>query len=494
MCERTSIEWMFTISCILFLGLINVFNFITFIEESVYIWIIPMIFIIAGLYFLVRHIKIRPVYFALIILFMSFFLKAVIAIVYNAPQKSDFLNIYNAALKAAKGDFSFSANGYFSLWAYQTGIVAFYSFVVKVFGGCMLVPKIINCMFMAGSNTILYLLSKRLVSDSYARLIALVYLIYPAPYFLASVLTNQHISNFLFLLGVFIYTSEHKSIVLRIVMSAVPIAVGNALRPQGIVVVFAVVGTLLLEVMYNLKNRTIAAKSIVSAVSFLIIYILLMQGLSFGVKATNLNKSGLANNFPLYKFVVGLNYKTNGSYSQDDVNAYVSIRDHKLRDEKAAIAIRDRLSDPGHLSGLLINKQKAMWASLDDSIDWGFDYLRAPGINILGRNVTYPFFRFNMQKLEKIFYTFIILLATLGLLLKNGNVKGNRVFLIMLFVIFTNFFAYTLVEIQSRYRDFQLIFLFLAAAVGSEAVGKLFISHIRNKTRGQKAKISSRQF
>lgn len=69
-------------------------------------------------------------------------------------------------------------------------------------------------------------------------------------------------------------------------------------------------------------------------ISFLIIYILLMQGLSFGVKATNLNKSGLANNFPLYKFVVGLNYKTNGSYSQEDVNEYVSIRDHKLREAK----------------------------------------------------------------------------------------------------------------------------------------------------------------
>lgn len=243
------------IACLIYMGLINILNGIVFIKNKIYLYTFPVFIIFIIVLIAVRYIKIRPVYFAISVFLIAFTLKSIVAIFYNVPPSSDFSNFYNAALKVANGDFSFSSSGYFKLWAYQTGIVIYYATLIKVFGSSILALKIVNCLFIAGVNVILYLILKKLLSEKIAMTISLLYLFYPATFFLASVLTNQHISNFLILLGIYILISrQEKNIWNGIFPSAFLIALGNAMRPQAIVVVTAIVIYTFFEIITSFKD------------------------------------------------------------------------------------------------------------------------------------------------------------------------------------------------------------------------------------------------
>jgi len=462
------------------MGLITISNSVVFILYNVFLYVIPVVIIITLLYIIVRLIKVKAKYFAIGVFILAFVLKAIVAVYYNTPPISDFAHFYDAALKAAKGDFSFSTNGYFRLWGYQTGIVTYYAILIKILGSSILALKIVNCLFIAGLNVVLYLIAQKLVSEKCARFIALLYLFYPASFFLASVLTNQHVSNFLILSGVYIFIIRQKIPIWGVVISASLIALGNVMRPQAIVVIVAIVGSILFEIITNIRDKKTNIKFLKSIASFLIIYIVITQGLSFGVKVIGLNDNGLKNTFPLYKFVIGLNPETNGTYSQEDADKLTSIRDPQIRDEKAMEIIKERLADHKNLGILIIKKQIVMWAGMDISTEWGFSYLKDTGVNIFGKAVAYNSFIDTIQNLEKTFYIFIFYMAVFGILVGFRRLNNFNVFITFILILITNFSLYSLIEIQPRYRDFQMIFIFIIAAMGIELIEEFFTTQIKH--------------
>ncbi|MHB8061390.1 MAG: glycosyltransferase family protein [Ruminiclostridium sp.] len=469
------LEKLLIIACLIYIGITTISNCVVFIKEKVFFYVIPVGVVICILYMIIGFIKVKVRYFAISLFILAFVLKVIISVCYNAPPISDFGNFYNAALKAAKGDFSFSTSRYFSLWAYQTGIVTYYAILIKIFGSGILALKIVNCLFIAGVNVILYLIAQKLVSEKHARFIALLYLFYPATFFLASVLTNQHVSNFFILFGVYVFISRQKIPIWGILISASLIAIGNAMRPQAIVVILAIAGSIFFQIIGNIRDKKINIKLIKSIASFLLIYMIITQGLSFGIKGIGLNDNGLKNTFPLYKFVIGLNSKTNGTYSQEDTDKLTQIRNPKIRDEKSIEIIKERLSDHKNLAILILNKQVVMWSGTDTSLEWGFGYLKDTGVNILGRNVTYKLFNDIIHKLEKTLYIFIFFMAIFGILVGYKRHKNVDVFTTFALIILINFVIYSLIEIQPRYRDFQMIFIFIIAAMGIELIEEFFI-------------------
>ncbi len=456
------------ITCLIFMWAIALLNCRVFIKDRLFLSALLSALLIALIYVISRYmVKMSPLFFSVILFAAAFALKTSVALYYNVPPTSDFLKFYNAAVQAAKGDFSFSSNSYFSLWSYQTGIVFYYAMVIKLFGNGLLFLKIGNCLFMAGSNVLLYLISRTLASEKYARFISLLYMIYPAPYFLASALTNQHISNFFILLGIYSFISRRKANFRSVIPSAFFIAVGNALRPQGIIVIMAITGCLLLNMLGSGDKKQIV-NLILSAVCVLIIYTCTMQGLSLGVRAVGLNANGLENRFALYKFVVGLNYETNGGYSRSDAEKLIYISDPKTRDKKSLQLIKERISRPEKLARLILKKQNLMWAIPDDSVDWGFSFYKNTGVKIFGKNVSYPVFRRFVQNVEKCFYIFILFMAISGLMARFRTQNNQTAFIVILIMLLLNFGIYSLIEIQNRYRDFQVMLMFLVSAAGIE--------------------------
>src|SRR5699024_5763231 len=113
----------------------------------------------------------------------------------------DFKTMYDAACQLARGSREYLQTDYFYNWAYQTGFVAYEALVVRLFGEGLLPLQVLNAVWMAGTGCLVYGIARRFLPETGAMAASLLYALYPGPYFLAAVLTNQHIAVFFFYLG-----------------------------------------------------------------------------------------------------------------------------------------------------------------------------------------------------------------------------------------------------------------------------------------------------
>lgn len=458
--------------CLVCLLITSVWNFVYVLQNKAAIYIFPLEFFCLGVFLVIYRLKAGKRIFVILLFAMAFCVKVFVAVRYNSIPQSDFDLIYDAAMRAAKGDFSFATTKYFSLWAYQTGIVLYYGFLLKL--GCNIIGlKICNCLFIAGVNVLIYLISDKLVGDKYARFISVIYIFYPATFFLCSVLTNQHVSNFFILLGVYLYVFRKTDTTGNTVLAAAMIAIGNALRPQGVVVVAAFVVWKIIELLNRQTDKKIKIKTAVSIIAFVTVYILLGKGMSMATQISGVNQNGLANNFPLYKIVVGLNTDTVGSYSSEDAIKLITINDSRVRNQVALRTIKQRLSEGGKIKSLLIEKYKEMWVEMDGSIDWGFKYINKSEISFLGKHIVYENFKIRFLKLEKNIYCFVFFISAIGVFAEIKKSQYARGLVPILIIILLNFAVYSIIEIQYRYRDFQMIFIFILAASGARYLAYL---------------------
>ena len=470
------------ISSLLFFSLLILINFFVFFKGLMFLYIIPYIIFIPIIYILNMYISLDTKYFAFILFTLAFVSKAVVVFLFDTPPSSDFEWFYKAAIKASDGDFSFTNNGYFNVWAYQTGIVLHYAAIIKIFGIGLLPLKITNCLFMAGINTLIFLISRSMVNEKTSRFVSLIYLIYPAPYFLASVLTNQHISDFFLYAGVYLFMIKPLKPFLNIFIAAFLLALGNAMRPQGIAMIASFIIFGLLDP--STEKSIFKDRSFLSIILTAVLYFFIGQCFSQIIRVSGVNENGLKNMFPQYKLVVGLNYDTKGEYSTEDTETLMSISDKTARENKSIEIIKSRLSDPYKLLKLILYKQKIMWGDLDSTIGWSFNYLEKSGVNIIGKQISYSTFRTTAQKLEKSLYLLIFILAFIGIYSQLNKETYDKNVMLFTLLIMTNFAVYCFIEIQARYRDFAMIAMFIVAAKGFEFIRtRLLPAAGRTRTR-----------
>jgi hypothetical protein len=441
---------------------INRYTFCTLVVLSVF----------ALMHFLSCYIKISHKAFVTVIFLIAFILKVILAFFTDTKPVSDFAVLYQYAIKLLNGEKSFQDILYFRTWAYQTGPVIYYAALMKLFGTGLLPLKIANCIFMAGTNALIYLIAQKISNIYTARVVSILYLLYPAPYFLTPVLTNQHFAACMFLLAIYILLSKRLNWVTKSIVAGVVIAIGNVVRPIGIVVLAALLICGIIEKITSRKWLTIG-----NAIFVLISFLLVSYGCSAFVKYTGINSEGLANNFPLWKIVVGLNYDTTGQFSYDDENNIYKIQDFKERNNTAKQVIKQRLSAGFKKIVVLINeKQKIMWAR-NDSLNWGF-YQKVDGQLVPTNEVKKlePL----LLKLEKIYYIFIFILMILGLVRVLMDNKINKGILLLSLILLCYFGIHFFIEIQVRYRHFAVIIVFIIAAKGSEMLLCRFRGYRKN--------------
>ncbi|QNU68881.1 hypothetical protein EHE19_013265 [Ruminiclostridium herbifermentans] len=412
------------------------------------------------IHFLSCYIKISHRAFAIVIFLMVILSKGILIFFTDTKPVSDFAVFYQYAAKLLNGEKSFQDILYFKTWAYQTGPVIYYAALMKLFGTGLFPLKMANCFFMAGTNALIYLIAHKISNDFTARVVSILYLLYPAPYFLTTVLTNQHFAACMFLLSIYILLLKGQNWGVKSIAAGAVIALGNAVRPIGIIILAALILCGIIEKIANGKWLMLG-----STILVLISCLLVSYGCSALVKYTGINSEGLANNFPLWKFVVGLNYETKGQFSFDDENNIFNIQDFNERDNAAKQVIKQRMSAGIRKLAVLINeKQKIMWAGTD-SLSWGF-YQKIDGQLVPSNQVKKiePF----VLKYEKIYYIFIFLLMFIGLFRILVNNKINQGILLLSLILLCYFGIHFFIEIQVRYRYFAVIIVFIMAAKGSE--------------------------
>ena len=134
----------------------------------------------------------------------SFFTKAIFVIGIDTPQYSDFALLLDTTYEIAEGSRGYLQLPYFKTWSYQTAFPAFMSILGKLFGGNITALLFANCMFAAGTNALVYCISRLRTGEKAARAAAVLYLAFPYVLGLSSVYTNQHLAAFLSYLGVYV--------------------------------------------------------------------------------------------------------------------------------------------------------------------------------------------------------------------------------------------------------------------------------------------------
>lgn len=367
-----------------------------------------------------------------------------------APPESDFLFMYTAAQEAASGNFAFSDSPYYTSFPYQLGFTMYEAGVIKVFGDHLIVFKGINAVIGIGTAVVLYLSASRVFHESCGRIALLVYLFYVPNIIMCSVLTNQHLSVFLFLLGCFLLLKGKDSIIYWPLAGAA-IGLGHLMRPVGIVYLsgFVLFALLLLWQQWRGPIKKQAAFTAGKLGVVIVVYYLVQLLASTALISSGVTQHSLFDGDKYWKFMVGLNAETNGSWNMEDANYTNQYAFGEERHQAELARIRERLEDKPELAALFGRKLVMMWGAPDSSPYWSLQGL-------------------DKWELERMLHLWegpmYVMMSAFGLvsmiaLWRTGKGFEASLYLILLLLYIG---AHLLVENQPRYRlDFVPVLILL---------------------------------
>lgn len=410
-----------------------------------------LLFLISFVLVLFISFKLKINKFPLLLFLISFLIRLIGIYILDFPQVTDFEVLLDAAKKFSIGDFSFQNIKYFSLWGYQTGFVIYEGVLLKIFKK-VVVLKIFNALYSSLLVLFIYIFGKKISSEKSARLSSILYMIFPFPLYLNSVLANHHISAFLMYLGIMFLLREKKNIK-DYVIAAILISFGNIMRPEGIIVI---VSLILFELFKVKKNEIfdIGKKLLI----FILVYYLIGVSSSLVVQKTGINKAGLTNKDPKWKFVLGFNHEKCGYYNREDEQKYLNNNSEEIKVIKERI-----LSNPLKTTELFICKIDNFW--LQSNISVKSDMYKNKVYNLAGFNIKFN----DLQKIVISFnhYLYIItfIMCLFGIVYKRKKIIDNNSYFFVIMMIVT-FGIYLLIEIQPRYTYFIHISIFILSTYG----------------------------
>lgn len=463
-CRIINIAAKMILLCTLLLSAVILYQNIEVIFEfksfNVFIYLAVLISIAGFMLYLAKFNIPEKIYITLIII-LSFISRLCFIVFVQTPVNGDFLLIFNAAKDVIEGDMSWLQKPFFSVWGYQIPFVYYEAFILKLFGSVFAL-KLLNVIFMVATNVLIYLIAREFTSPGTAFISAVLYSVYPAPIMLSSVLTNQHISLMFFMLSIYFYLVNPSW--RRVLLSGVFLLLGNLTRPEAILIIAAMSVHTVVCVAGNLKWEYI--KDALSKTLSIFIAFAILTGLSSVLfKATGAAPDGISNNCPEWKFVLGLDTASNGTYN--DRNGYIiSIEDRELRQREAKKAISISLSECKNIPLFLYNKTKIMWANME-SASWPFFHIqRNRPVWKEFSALTFGEAIWNITHFDKSIYMLLhVLLIIACVILWSTPVSHNHRAFFFITLILINYAVYVFIEIQTRYRYFIMPSFFILTAL-----------------------------
>lgn len=404
-------------------------------------------------------------HFTFFLFVFSLALRLIAVLLVQPPIESDFLLLYQASQSMLRGDFSFQDTAYFSLWANQTAFVAWQAMFLKLWNN-PLILKIINAVLASASICLLYSLTKTKVSTQAARLTAVTLSLFPFFLTLPTVLSNQIPSVFFILFGMWILLRKDAFSLKygRFFFAGIFLQLGSLLGSGGILMILAIVGFVIIKLIENPK---LAKQCVISLLLLLFSYIACFMGAHIAVKQVGLNKNGLANGNPAWTFVTGLNYKTNGLYSERDWARIAPTLDeeHQITDSTRKLQW-DMLEKRTHISAsrmseLFLRKAEVLWCR--DALDNTLGYLEN------GDYLDDAIYR-GARGFDRVFFVCMTLLMGSGAISFLRKKNADPAILSSFITLNTVFCAFLLIEVQPHYAYLPLFFLFWCATHGMQGM------------------------
>ena len=401
--------------------------------------------------FIARNNKIKK--FGLLLFIISFVIRLVFTIVFNFPQVYDFATLLDASHMFSQGDYSFNQWFHFNTWGYQTGFVIYQGLLLKLFNSEFLL-KLLNVLYSSLLVLFVYKFSKKISNEKSARVVSLLYMIFPFYVFLDTVLVNSHLARLLMYLGIVFLIKKDKSFK-DYVIAGILISLGNIIRPEGIIVVLS-----LLVYEFFLFDKSKVFNTFIRVCSFLILYFFICFISSSLVIKSGVNPSGLQNKDPLWKFVLGFNYDTCGYYTDDDARYQID------RETEINIIKERALSDLSRTSRLMLCKIDHFW--LSSGLDMETGSFNDKSMNILGIQVKFSDLSNVAMSFNQSVHIFILGMFFIGILVNRKRLSNEALFLLIM--CFITFFVFLFIEIQPRYMYFIHVSLFILASLGIKSI------------------------
>ncbi|WPM80663.1 glycosyltransferase family 39 protein [Brucella pseudintermedia] len=427
--------------------------FCGYINSNSFIFLLTFVFLIIIIQYL-KTIDIIPIFI------FSFIIRFLCAILIPTIQTSDFQIMQQAAINVTKGDFSFLNEQYFLDWAYQIGFVAYQAAVIWLTGSETLALQLVNITATSFSVIVVYWIGKRLFSHKAAITAALIYALYLPPIASSGLLTNQHIATFFFLASILSLLYFDKNKFYLIIISGAFAALGNFMRPEGIVLI---TGASLYLIGKGIINGNYFRPLLLTLV-LVVSYNISFETLNYAVNSTGVYEGRLANNNPKWKFVLGLNAETKGYYSTTLAKRVADAHNIDERDLIQNEIITSHLSNKSELIKLMKDKFILMWTESDELLWWSFRET----------NLDRAFEVFS--QIADTQYFLIIALFTVGIVFSYRNTDSY----ILLFILLINAAAYLLIEIQTRYRYFAIPFIVIYSGYGYASL-EMWICRLKRK-------------
>lgn len=379
---------------------------------------------------------------------------------------SDFSLMHSAAQSLLRGDLSFNANSYFILWSYQLPFVALEALLLWFWNDPMCI-QVFNCLCAAGSVCLLYRMLRGQVSGAAAKTTAVCLMLFPTIGAMSSLLTNQCAGAFFLVLGVWLACSDDgkKLGFARYLLAGLAIQMGNLLRPEGVIVLVAL---LAYGVFFVLHHPAAVKRAALATAALAAVYLVTGAAADQAVIRTGLSPHGVDNQLPQWKFVCGTNFETNGGYAAADFERLKETLDgDSLPTGQTDAVVREilteRLSHPlTDWLTLLRNKLDRFWNK--PGTGWAF-------VDITERSPAFQkTIRPLIEEFDRTLFWLAAMLSLAGLLLEK---KEPRQF-VPYFVFFAAFAAFLLIEVQPRYTYFPNFFLIAAGAFGIERIERYF--------------------
>lgn len=399
--------------------------------------------------------------FPLILFIVTLIIRIIAVLIFDTPVESDFAVLFDAAQNLTNKVNVMNDTTYFFRYAYQTGPVLFMTLLLQICNSLTFL-KICNCVFSALNCILIYYICKKISTEQSAKMVSLLYGFLPFPIFYNTILSNQIPASTLFYLGILIFINNKDNKIKSFIICALLFGLGNFLRSEGIIFVGTIIGLYVIKLLTEKKARK-NKKYNIGILVFITVYILfgiLTNGI---IKATHINNEGLSNNFTNWKFLVGLNTDTCGSYNEEDI-IYMET------DEKAKQEIINRITSltPKSALQLFSCKAKTMWSG--GSLNWSFNNLEKQEYNFLGFTLNKKDIEEIFYHINKIIYYYALIMLIIGLYNKFKNDKLNDNDLILINILVLNLVAYSIIEVQERYIYLAQISIFVLSSLGFDYI------------------------
>lgn len=384
---------------------------------------------------------------------VSFILLVGWNIIYKVQPSNDYEVLLEGANSIANGTFSQQAarkDDYFSFYNFQIGYAWYLSIFVRLFNNNLIALKFVEIVTIVLTNVISYKIL-RIFCDTDKSFFGACLLCFNPYIFMGSgVINNQHISALLSILAIYLFL-KYKNIY-NYILCGVIVTIAQILRPTAVIILIALAICSFISGIVKKDKKALLGALILVAVYFLAMNIInqafILSGLApYGIKGDN----------PYFKLILGLT--GTGITGQETTHArytqlYYDLKYYGFDYDAYKTAASNHLYNLILNDGLNCNWIAEKVVNFAGGVDNQYLYantefnnnhiLMVGCLNVIGTGLY-----------------FISILCSLISALKERNILQNKKYMLYALVFGLYFFAYVIIETQTRYRYEQYYILFL---------------------------------